>query len=577
MTMKLLKLYSDNPKFKTLTFNDGLNVVAGIQLTDDGRDTINGVGKSFTLNLIHYIFGATILNKEIKDFLANYGLFYLEFSVNDVSHIVCKNFGSPRFSLNKVELSKAKYMDKLGHIVLGRQASNKVSFRQIFNMFARRYGKSYYADALTQQGLPANNYYQILANLELLGLETDLLPLKVKNKDQLNHILELKKGIENSKLGFDKLDINKSDVNLVDIKDQLKKLVEQKDKFIVAPNYDELQMEADLLTELLNGLRNNIYDLKKKINRKNKSINDSEFVEVDDKKIEHIFKEANHFFPKEVSKTLADVNLFHKTIMSNRVNRLTNEVDELAIIKGKLQLELGKKEIERDKLINKLGALGALDEYSSLVETIREKERIIYDLERFDRSLQELELTKSNLKLESAQIKKDSLVYISNQSSYIINTLETKFRKLVKTFYNDKGGRLSITDALDAKYVFDINVQVPQQDSQGVNEVKIFCYDMLLYQLNPTRLGFLAHDGCIFSEMDPRQKSTIFKVVLDNIETSGLQYFVNIGQSSLNEVLDFDNKSNVLTSTQILAIKNSIILELYDNKPEATLFGEKFG
>ena len=48
----------------------------------------------------------------------------------------------------------------------------------------------------------------------------------------------------------------------------------------------------------------------------------------------------------------------------------------------------------------------------------------------------------------------------------------------------------------------------------------------------------MAHDGYIFSEMDPRQKATIFKVILELIQNYDLQYFINIGESSLEEVLE---------------------------------------
>lgn len=87
---------------------------------------------------------------------------------------------------------------------------------------------------------------------------------------------------------------------------------------------------------------------------------------------------------------------------------------------------------------------------------------------------------------------------------------------------------------------YDIEIHIPREGSQGVNEVKIFCFDVFLFLKNQKLLSFLAHDGCIFSEMDRRQKSMIFKIVLELIE------------------------------------KNSIRLELYDKNPENWLLGENF-
>jgi uncharacterized protein YydD (DUF2326 family) len=135
---------------------------------------------------------------------------------------------------------------------------------------------------------------------------------------------------------------------------------------------------------------------------------------------------------------------------------------------------------------------------------------------------------------------------------------------------------LKIEETKSAKYLFDINSHIPREGSQGVGEVKIFCYDALLFTLNRNLLGFLAHDGCIFSEMDPRQKSTIFKVVLELIKKYDLQYFVNIGDNSLNEILDFDNDIEILTDNEKDLIKKSVRLELFDKDPKDWLFGVSF-
>ena len=136
---------------------------------------------------------------------------------------------------------------------------------------------------------------------------------------------------------------------------------------------------------------------------------------------------------------------------------------------------------------------------------------------------------------------------------------------------------MKIKVAENAKYLFRIHASIPRDGSQGVGEVKIFCYDVLLYLLNPDLLGFMAHDGCLFSEMDPRQKSTIFKIALELTQEKGLQYFVNVGDSTLKEVLDEDNKIGILNPEERQKIKDSIILELNDENPSSWLFGTAFG
>ena len=82
----------------------------------------------------------------------------------------------------------------------------------------------------------------------------------------------------------------------------------------------------------------------------------------------------------------------------------------------------------------------------------------------------------------------------------------------------------------------------------------------------------MAHDGCIFSEMDGRQKAMLFKIIIELIKESDLQYFINIGEDSLKMVL----KQNILTDEEKEFIKKHIILKLYDKEPEHRLFGEAF-
>ena len=72
--------------------------------------------------------------------------------------------------------------------------------------------------------------------------------------------------------------------------------------------------------------------------------------------------------------------------------------------------------------------------------------------------------------------------------------------------------------------------------------------------------------------MDPRQKATIFKVILELIQDNDLQYFINIGEGSLKELLE----QKILTDSEKEQISKSIILELYDKNPQNWLFGQEF-
>lgn len=172
---------------------------------------------------------------------------------------------------------------------------------------------------------------------------------------------------------------------------------------------------------------------------------------------------------------------------------------------------------------------------------------------------------KTNIDYKIAEIKKDTIKYIED-NRIKLDAIENKFRDIVKKFYNNNGDSLKITMTQNAKNLFNIDVEIPKDGSLSIGNVKTFCYDVLLYTLNPHILGFLAHDGELFSEMDKRQKATIFKIILDEVRSGNLQYFVNIGDTSFNEILNDEDKK---------FIESKVILQISEDQ-NTWLFGQKF-
>lgn len=571
--MKLLKLSSNNQAFKTIQFKSGLNILAGLQLTGEERKTYNGVGKSFSLKLIHLLLGSplkknTLQDRQTFDFLSQYGIFFLDFCHQGKKHQIQKNFAEPHYRLDGEKQSKANYINALRTIFFSPTFDKKISFKQVLNVFARRYGGAYYNDAISQQGRPLNDFHQRYVNLSLLKIETHLVSDKFLVKESLNKLGKAKKVIEDYESSLE-------EKNIKDLKDSLNKLMNDKENFIIAENYDRLKQEADSITQELNVLRNKLHENRKHLARKMSSLEQSTFIDVDLDKVKNIYNEAKFFFAEKVFVRLEDANNFHLQLMKSRVKRLEIEITELKEKINEQQVVLGKKEKDRDAILKDLDAKGALEEYNSINDRIRSLEKEIQALEKYKHLLDDFKSQKSDLDVQNATLNLQSIRYLKDIKVHQ-DSIENKFRTLVKRFYANHGGSLEIKDTKDAKYLFDIDIHIPRDASQGINEVEIFCYDFLLYQLNPDLLSFIAHDGCIFSEMDPRQKSMMLKVALEHIDNSDLQYFINMGQSSLDEILDQDNKLAILTDAEKAEINNSVILKLYDKTPNYWLFGADF-
>jgi hypothetical protein len=65
-------------------------------------------------------------------------------------------------------------------------------------------------------------------------------------------------------------------------------------------------------------------------------------------------------------------------------------------------------------------------------------------------------------------------------------------------------------------------------------------------------------------------------VILELIKDGNFQYFINIGDNSLNEVLDERNQINILNDEEKETIRKGIRLRLSDREPKNWLFGESF-
>lgn len=563
--MKLLYLRSSNQKFNSIEFKEGLNIIIGSQKTKDSNASFNGVGKSMSLRLIHYILGSTFgKQKKLKEYLGTYGNFELAFEHLGKKYIIDKDFSNNDFYINNIKFNTKNYSKKLNEIFI--QGSNLISFRQLFNCFARRHDpkENYYSDALKQQARPETDYRQKFVNLFLLGVDAYLIEKNYDLKEQLTNIKLMAKTIKfyEEKLGRS---------NEKDLQDKIEKLELNLKNFMVADDYKNLKEEADRLTIFLNEYRNKLYTLNKHLRLKNNIYENSEIQEIDIEKIKEIYKEAEFFFNEKVIKEVDEVQKFHNNLISNRKKRVELEIEEINIDIKEVKLIISEIGEKRDALLKNLCSTGALEERDGLKDILKIYEQEKKEMEKYKNILEKLKSDKLKLEEELLELRKKRNKYIKGKENDLLE-IESMFKKIVYRFYNNTNATLKISENDSAKYCFDIDVSIPKQDSQGVGEVKIFSYDILLYLLNPNILNFLAHDGCLFSEMDERQGATIFKIIIELIKSNNLQYYLNINEVTLNKIL----KENILTEEEVGYIVGSKRLELFDNSPENWLFGESF-
>lgn len=120
---------------------------------------------------------------------------------------------------------------------------------------------------------------------------------------------------------------------------------------------------------------------------------------------------------------------------------------------------------------------------SEYKELIRNADKEIIELEQY-----------ADHYLEFTQDELDKLIYY--------------FRNLAKKFYPNSTAGLNIsTNDGDNQLLFNIEAKIESDTSDGINNVKIFCYDLtILKQGYNHQNKFIFHDSRLYDGIDQRQK-----------------------------------------------------------------------
>jgi uncharacterized protein YydD (DUF2326 family) len=141
------------------------------------------------------------------------------------------------------------------------------------------------------------------------------------------------------------------------------------------------------------------------------------------------------------------------------------------------------------------------------------------------------------IQLEQSEITENYIAEIESD----INELRDYFRSLAKRFYPTAVAGLSVNNNEgDNLLRYNIDAKIESDNSDGINNVKIFCYDMtLLFKGQNHNIDFIFHDSRLFDGIDERQKTELFKIVYEEFANSRKQYIATVNQNQLNEIKDY--------------------------------------
>lgn len=564
--MRLIRLSANHESFKTVKFNEtGLTLIVGSKTK--GGDTYNGVGKSLIVVLLHFCLGSK-KNAEFETKIPTWE-FTLEFELLNLRHTVSRNTSAQNIMLlDNKEMTLTAFNAWMGDRLFSVPDDVKgLSYRALLPKFIRR-GQAQYVEPLDTG--ERSEYDRLVRSAFLLGLEVHLVSRKAELRDEIVRIQKLRNNFKKDQLLREFYSGGKNaEVHLSHIDAQIKKLEQDKEKFVVAENYHDLRSEADSLSEQIANDTNTMFLIRSTIENISKSIKEQPDVPL--VRIQNLYGELTRAFKPESLKRMEDLSEFHKRLLGNRVARLSREKLRLLDQLKELEAALRTKQAALDRHLKILGQAGALDQYTAIVNQIAAlgaQAQKLRDYQNIDREYSNRE----------AGLKGQMSEEVIKTNAYLEDTRDLRdrqtsmFKEFVAQFYPNKVAGISIhNNDGDNKTRFDLAVEVEDDSSDGINEVRLFCYDLTLLSLRQGhKVGFIFHDSRLFANMDVRQRAMLFKLADETTNALGCQYIATLNPDFISGMEDEFTEEDF---KRIIA--DNIVLTLKDDSPAGKLLGIK--
>ncbi len=567
--MRLNKLSADKHTFHTVPFNPGLNIIVGKKNNPSDsnvKNTYNGVGKSLIIYLIHFCLGSNRI-KVFEEKIPNWH-FTLEFEIDNMVFISSRNTSRQ----NEIYLNEKKYTISNFRKLMFKKVFNdelvtkNLTFNTLFPRFIRRDRECYakYDTFIRKE----QDYSKLLNTAFLLGLDVGLISTKKELRDLQITSDKLMKGLEKDPVIIEHFKNNKDSlIEIYDLEEEISRLQSQLQNFKVAANYHDIEKEANEVSYNLKKIENKRVLLENSIKNIEKSLQIEPDISSD--RVAKLYQQANIQIPEMVKRKVQEVLDFHNGLLTKRKERLFYDLKH-----NRQKLSVVNKDIKAagndlDRLLGYLNTHGALDEYVSLNNKLS-------DIKTKKRRLEEHENIIKTYKSKLRAIQNDYIKENKQAEEYLesikelLDEIMVTFREMSKTFYENKPGGIKITNNDGENTLrFDIKAKIQDDSSDGVNEVKIFCFDMtlLLLQLNH-EVKFIFHDSRLFSNMDPRQRYTLFKLAYEKSKSGNFQYIASVNEDTLQSIKDIMDMEEYHEM-----IEKCIILTLTDESDKSKLLG----
>ena len=604
--MKLSKLYSNDHRFKNITFNlKGLNVIYADVLTDlKEKKNSHDLGKTKLAELIDYLLCKQIdknhfllkIKDENGDSIFINHTFYLEIYLNDGRFLTIKrsieNHTKTSFSINEqttdeyrpptiwqfndlaIDPAKKKLAE---YIKFDFFKSKSYDFRKAINYCIRM--QPDYEDVYRLSKFKGGRDIDWKPFMfDLLGFNGEILRKKYQNDEQQEKI---DAQIKQLKKDFSVEETNRDEI-VAQIGLQQNKTLEAEKKIDQLNFYEQdqslIETGVEEVENKISELNTLSYNLSFDINKLQGSIKNNFAFDLN--KVEKVFEEVKIYFPDNLKKDYQELISFNEELTKDR-NRLLRKTlkeknNQLQDINAQLAVLNAKKE-------SLLSFLRDTDTFRRLKEYQKELAKLESELIQLQERLRIIDLIIE--KEESKEILKkeieDTVKKIKNFSNHTDqNQKYTLVRELFSRFFSSVMNEDTyISWSINSKNNVDFKPPVIKTKEllskdtakdEGRTYRKILCvvFDLAIlvtYNIE-SYFRFVYHDD-VLSQQDNGIKLRLLELIKNITAEHDIQYILSVIKSDLPT----DQKDEFIYFSN-----DEVVLELNDRDERGTLFGFEF-
>ena len=550
--MFLHKLGSSDSRFRTLVFQDGMNILLADRTSESTMgESRNGAGKTSFVKLLRYLLGgsldASLKNVDLRDHTFNASII-----VGDSPTMIER----PISPMTTITVDGSSWRVEEWKARLGTEAFSlppevaKPTVGQLAGQLVR----TYFQDAI--KTFPRETSIDSGTRIGyLLGFSPEVLDKAVEVAALKKHRQELRNVIKSGALPSLSLEDAELRARLAQARARRQHLRDDLAAFKVDEQYSDHQREADDLSAQLRILNESALALRRRqteIEQVTEAEQPTLFMEsapvAPETRLRELYDEVGLLLPDTVTRRFDEVAEFHASVIRNRQFFLRSELESTKSQLRSVEEEIHRVDAERAKVMDLLEQSMALETFRAAEADLSRLENSIADLEQ--RLKQAEALAEGQLRLKAMSLQAETALRAErSERASLLDDAMALFSRLGEEIYDDRSVSLLIEPTKEG--VLKVVPKIDGDASTGISEVKIFLLDIVCL-ISAIRIGraprLLVHDSLLYDSMDDRQVASCLNIGARLADEHGFQYIVTMNSDRLESIAQegFDRRDYII-------------------------------